>query len=1058
MSFTVYKSSAGSGKTFAIVKEYLTLVIQQPSKYRRILAITFTNKAANEMKERILQFLQDLASVEQNRDSKAVQILLPTLISDTGLTEQQISYRAHIVISGILHNYSDFGVGTIDSFVHKIIRTFAHDLKLPVNFEVELDEEVIREHVIEKIFSTVGVKEELTKILLQFIVSKTNDERSWSPEADIKDFVHYLLKEDGLFQIQKLKNLEPADFFLISRKVETLFRNTGQALKLAGLAVMQEINNSGLSEKDFYQGKRGVPGYFDKLSKENFSSLVPNSYVVKALEEDKWTAAKTSVGASASIDQIKPFIIQKIKEVKQSAAKYFLYGIIRKNIYPIALLKEIEEYISEIRDHQNLVHISEFNKRISEIVSNQPIPFIYERLGEKYQHFLIDEFQDTSQLQWQNLLPLVENSLSNSNFNMIVGDGKQAIYRWRSGEVEQFARLPMVEGSDSDELIKARQNSLIHYYNEVQLQHNYRSSKDIVEFNNHFFEFTKGYLSDELKGIFEGHEQIYHDSTTGYVNIRFVQAKNAIESVEKNIAYTLETISNLKKEGCNYGDIAILCRSNRDGAVIASELLQNDISVISSESLLLGSSEQLQFLMAVISLVGGRGTVMDFVTAVSYLDRNLKGLIPDLHFFITPYIKDKRGEAFMNRKEIQSFFDFLNDNGLSLSIVEVQKYPVYELLEEVVRVFDLNEKPDAFLATLLDTVLDGMNSKFLSIPDLIQWWNEKGKTKSVPAPEGVDAVRIMTIHKSKGLEFPVVILPFAKERLKLTNSKMWTDLEIAEIPELQAMLVNLNKNFEGTQYEDLFLLEQNKSVLDLINVWYVAMTRPTQRMYIFPDTPSKSNSTVSIPNMVKAFLQNKGLWKDDCSDYEFGACSEPVHGDEVKDENNLQKFIASDWREKVVLAHEAGNFMPFDDESEIKWGTIVHSVLSNINTIDDLDGIMINLAQGGALEDAALKEMRELLDRLLNDPDVSTFFLPELKVKTEAGVLMPDGKIYRPDRIVYYPDGRIAVIDYKTGKKDEKHIKQLNQYGSVLSDMGYDKIDKYLIYIGESPEVIPVFN
>ena len=444
-NFIVYKSSAGSGKTFTLVKEYLTLVLVQPSLFRHVLAITFTNKAANEMKQRILSSLIEMAECEKFEDSNAVKFLLPVIIEETGLTKETIQKNSKKVLELILHNYSDFGVSTIDSFVHKIIRSFAFDLHLPLNFEVELQTDELLSKVIDLLLNQVGSNENLTKLMVEFVQTRAEDDKNWNIEKDLFEVSKSLLKEDSQVFIEKLNELSIDDFLKINRDMIKSVRQFEKTLSKFGKEAIQIIESRGVPVEAFYYGKRGIVTYFNRFASKNFENIFPNNYILKTIEEDKWFSGKATDHDKDDINEIKDSLIQIYTQiigfVDGQYEKYITYSEIIKNLYPVAILSTIEKLMTEYKSENNIVLISEFNKRISEVVLAEPVPFVYERVGEKYQHFLVDEFQDTSILQWQNLLPLIDNSLASANKNLVVGDGKQAIYRWRNGEVEQFARL-----------------------------------------------------------------------------------------------------------------------------------------------------------------------------------------------------------------------------------------------------------------------------------------------------------------------------------------------------------------------------------------------------------------------------------------------------------------------------------------------------------------------------------------------------------------------------------------------------------------------------------------
>ncbi len=765
-SFVVYKSSAGSGKTFTLVKEYLKIALVNPSNFRHILAITFTNKAANEMKERIISSLKEIADFEVFSDSIAVQYMLPDIIKETKVEKTKIVENAGIVLSKILHEYSDFAVNTIDSFVHRIIRSFAFDLHLPLNFEVELDADDLIENVIDILISKVGTDQELTKTLLNFTQAKTDQERSWNIEYDLQEIAAMLLKEEGQIHIEKLKKLSLNDFADIHKHVNKHVSEFEGILSKLGQEAMDLINSKRIPHQAFYRGNTGISKYFEYLATGRFDKIQPNSYVQTTLGEDKWVAGKTSDEDIASINEIKDKLIhffQKIDEIiEREYERYVVLNEIRKNLYQIAVLNEIEKVMDEHKSENDILLISEFNKRISDIVLNESIPFIYERVGEKYHHFLVDEFQDTSILQWQNLLPLIDNSLAGGNFNMVVGDGKQAIYRWRSGEVEQFASLPNIYKRSDDPIQIQREQSLIRNYGKENLNHNFRSKKEIVDFNNSFFSEISDCLPEEYQQIYQDVKQDpIKGNDGGYIQIDFYDKDTEEQDFDDfNLHKVKETINDLMEDGFRLKDIAILCRNNKNASLIAAELLENKINVISSESLLLVNSPTVRFLIALLySLLNNKDKISQ-AEVVSYLIKTnqLSGELPDnlKSFGIEKTKKEQSNEI--------NFYEKLAESNFELNRFALLNLTLTDICEELIRIFKLNHVADPYLQFFLDAVIKLSSDKNQGVNELLEWWEEKRAKLSIVIPEGIDAVQVMTIHKAKGLQFPVVIYPFAKRK------------------------------------------------------------------------------------------------------------------------------------------------------------------------------------------------------------------------------------------------------------------------------------------------------
>jgi len=1063
MNFTVYKSSAGSGKTYTLVREYLKLVLTEPYKFRHILAITFTNKAANEMKQRIINSLKEISDFNLFPDSKAVIFMLPELEKETGLDRNSISENAGKVLELILHDYSDFAICTIDSFVHRIIRSFAFDLHLPLNFEVEVDTDDLITKIIDILISNVGTDEKLTRMLINFTQSKTDDEKSWHIENDLTEIAKILTKEDGQIHIEKLKKLNLDDFSQINRQVNTIIRRFENTMTDYAKDADNLIKSKEIPHQAFFQGRSGISKYFEYLVNKRFDKVLPNSYVIKTIEEDKWYSGKVKTSEKAAIDEIKADIrlaYEKITEyVDKHYPKYVILNEIRKNLYPVAVLNEIEKVMDDYKSENNIVLISEFNKRIADIVLNEPVPFIYERLGEKYKHFLIDEFQDTSVLQWLNLLPLIDNSLSEGNFNMVVGDGKQAIYRWRSGEVEQFAKLPKIYKKKDDPVLIQREQSLERNYKPEVLEHNYRSKAEIVDFNNDFFTEISKLLPEEYRSIYIGLKQKFDkENTGGFVHIEFPGKNNEELTFEDfNLQHIKETIDDLQADEFNLKDIAILCRSNKNASLIAGYLLENDINVVSSESLLLGNSAEVKFLIAVIKAMFDPYDRIAKTGVISYL--TLKGVLQGkLHKNLKDFGIYKNTNDAPGSNE-NRFYKVLSEYNFNLNKTKLLNLPIYDLCEELIRIFNLDRKVDPYIQFFLDAVLKLSTDQSPELQDFFDWWEDKKDKLSIVVPEGIDAARVMTIHKAKGLEFPVVIYPFATDKHKKTKDKLWIDFENKEIPKLKTALVNANRILEKTGYSAQYIEEDQKSLLDLVNLLYVVMTRPTDRLYIFPAQPPEKEDTVeSVPKFLKYYLKIRDVWENDKTLYTFG--KKKKYKSKAVEEGSdfkLSRFISSEWRNRMLLSLQAPEHWEIEDPDEKQeWGNLIHLVLSKIRTYKDIETVMDNLYFEGVVDTDEKNEIAERIKRFLSNPEVKQYFEKGLTIKTESEILLPDGKTYRPDRLIIYDDS-VTVIDFKTGKPEAtKHKEQVRFYNKIVKQLGYVKVRGVLLYFDEPEPVVMV--
>jgi ATP-dependent exoDNAse (exonuclease V) beta subunit len=1051
LSFTVYKSSAGSGKTFTLVKEYLKLILPEPVKYRHILAITFTNKAANEMKERVLFNLKELAKPSVNRDPKVSRNLLPLLIAETGLTEIGIIAQSAEALKLILHNYSDFAIGTIDSFSHRVIRTFAHDFGLPVNFNVELDSDELLETAVDLLLDKVGDDKELTALLVKFLESRMDEDKSWNIDATLMDFSRVLLNEVGVRHLEKLKNLKLADFNRIVSEIYTqinAFENKIQKIAEKGVNV---IENSDIPPGAFFQGEKGIGGYFGKLAKKRMDSLGSDTYASKTVTEDKWTSGKATPDDRRKIDGMKQRLTEVYMQIRLEKdlhqKKYLFLKILSKTIYPLAVLREIEQTLSMFKKQNNIVHISEFNRRIAEIVLNEPVPFIYERLGEKFNHVLIDEFQDTSKLQWSNLLPLIENSLASGYFNLVVGDGKQAIYRWRNGDVDQFTKLPAIPGSDLNRLLMDRERILTSYFTSHPLNKNFRSKFEIVDFNNRFFKFLSLEYPKELGKVYDDPVQENDPTKTGgYVNIEFIDHKDGTSAYrEKTLKRILERIRELEQQKFQWQDIAILCRKNRDGTEIARFLLQNEIKVISSEALLLSHSPEVNFITGLMKILNDPGNPILTAELITYLLQ--KGRLKEngLHQMLLKIRKDNHSK---------SVFKILIEQQFSVFFSQLYGMPVFELAEELIRQFSLNSVADPYLQFFLDAVMKYSRKNATSSSSFLDWWETKKDKLSVIIPAGLDAVRIMSVHKAKGLQFPVVIHPFAQDKKDSSRTFLWVDIADNDLMGLKSALIKSRKDLLETDYQSDYEEEERKSLIDLVNILYVAMTRAVERLYVLTQsTPENNSKTPSIPVLFNNFFRSTGEWIEGKSEYEAGENDkrEVIEKAESSGNISLSSFISRDWQKKVFIRARAPEIWDINDpQKKNRWGNLVHTVLSEITTINDLETVMDQVSSSGMIDESDKEKLQSTIQDILNNPATYHLFAEGVKVRKEAEILLKDGNTLRPDRVIVEGDN-IMLIDYKTGKPDIKHEEQLRDYESRLSEMGYKEIRKFLLYT--TPEI-----
>jgi ATP-dependent exoDNAse (exonuclease V) beta subunit len=1059
MNFVVYKSSAGSGKTYSLVKEYITLALQAPEKYSHILAVTFTNKAANEMKQRILTNLRQLSDPVGYENTSTVKSMLPELSKITGQSPEVLSVNAGAILSRILHNYSDFAITTIDSFVNRIIRTFARDLHLPLNFEVELSSSRLLDQAIDKLIARVGSDKQLTEVLVEYTESMTDSEKGWNIEKDLAVFGKLLFDENGMLQAEKLRDLS-LDTFSKSEKVMIIFRREFEK-NVAGIAKNAEtlIRENGIDNESFFHGKSGIGGYFSNLADGRMDKLVPNSYVIQTISDDTWCSKKADPAQQSAVLAINSQLRTYFAEIQDYASginlsRYKLFGLLVFKLYPLALLSEMEKEIEILRQENNIVHISEFNRRIAEIVMNEPVPFIYERLGEKFNHYLIDEFQDTSRLQWMNLLPLLENSLASGYLNLVVGDGKQAIYRWRNGCVEQFVNLPLLADQSNDALIKHREKILVANYCEKVLDTNYRSQRGIVNFNNEFFAHAASILNEDLKRVYENCGQTTkNNEDAGFVQLEFLTKDDSDDKIaERMTVRTLHLVQSMVDDGIySLGEIVVLTRSKADGSLVANTLVEAGVPVVSSEALLLNSSPEVKMMIAMLRILSDPSDKVSLAEAIHLLWK--------WQLLKATTLNELLSGIFRNTKDIggisdpySGFIDILRLSGIDFNPATFLRLSLYDLCEQLIRIFQLNQKPNPYLQFFLDVVHKQFASRGMGLAAFLEFWNEKQADLSVVVPEQLDAVRVMTIHKAKGLEFPVVIFPFATNDARTSRNYLWIDLEEPMLENLPIGLVKATKELSEAGYDDVLKTEAGKTSLDLLNMMYVAMTRPIERLYILTIPPPKTTDSIAMPAMFKSFVVAQGLWNDEESIYSFGS-GKPRTETRAKTESQalqLNEFISVDWRTKLRLAAKAPDLWDVDDPLRNRqWGNLVHSILSRVSSCEQVEQLFGKMTFEGLMQPEQAEELMDKVNSVLNHPILSPYFLSDVDVRIESELLLPDGTIFRPDRVII-STSEAVILEYKTGKPKPQHRQQVEAYSEVLGRMGYSPIRKLLIYLDDN--------
>ncbi|WP_303316772.1 UvrD-helicase domain-containing protein [Flavivirga abyssicola] len=1035
-SFTIYNASAGSGKTYTLVKEYLKILFRSNNQehFKRILAITFTNKAVAEMKERIIETLKGFSNktilVKPNSMFNAI-------CEELQMNPNVLHNKSEKLLNTIIHNYAAFDISTIDGFTHKLIRTFAYDLRLPLNFEVELDQDALLNEAVNSLIEKAGTNDALTKVLIDFAIEKADDDKSWDVSFDFNKIAKLLVNENDIPFIETLKDKTLDDFKTLKAQLKKDLSSLENNIIQKAQSILALIEEAGLEFNDFSGSY--LPKHFKNLTNKkfdlNFGAKWQEDIETKTLYPKRVTDTIASI-----IEEIQPQIASNFHETKHMVFQLRFLKAFYKNITPLSVLNAINNELKGLKAEQNKMLISEFNTIISKEIRNQPTPFIYERIGEKFNHYFIDEFQDTSIMQWENLIPLLGNSLSTETGNaMLVGDAKQAIYRWRGGKAEQFIGL-------------FNNDNPFHIEKHVEnLPTNYRSFKAIVNFNNGFFNYLSSQIfsKKDYKHLYENAHQNTFLEDEGYVELSFLdidKEDNRDELFSNNV---LKTIHTCLKNGFRFEDICVLVRKKKEGVAIANYLGQQQIPIISSETLLINNSEDVRFINNILTLLIQPKNDEIKIEILNHLSTLFN--IEDKHGFFLKHINLSISNLF---ESFEAFNIFITSDLLL-------QLPLYDLAETIVRAFNLVESSNAYIQFYLDIVLDFSQKKGSNISGFLEYFDKKKESLSIVSPKGQNAVQIMTIHKSKGLEFPVVIFPYADlDIYKELDPKEWFQIDKEKYAGFTHTLLNYSKDFEnyGDEGHRIYNDHQSEQELDNINLLYVTLTRPVEQLYIIS---TKDISSKGVPNNKKYsglfinYLQYLDLWNDSQSIYSFGDSKKTTESPSIVKEANIQQEFISTAKEthNIKVITKSGLLWDTNQQEAIEKGNLIHNIMSEIKTKDDIDSVINDFINTSLITKEQTIELKRILIKIIEHPKLENYFSSNYTIYNERDIITKEGIILRPDRLVLNSKNEAVIIDYKTGIEDKKHWQQLQSYQDVLEDMKITVTNKILIYINEDVKI-----
>lgn len=1058
---TVYKASAGSGKTFTLATEYIRLLVENPQCYRNILAVTFTNKATEEMKMRILSQLYGIWKQlpESNNYLKNIQ-------EKTGLEPNVISERAGLSLNNLTHNYNYFRVETIDTFFQSVLRNMARELDLTTNLRIGLNDYQVEELAVDQLIEDLTTTDVMLQWILKYIMENISDDKSWNVIAQIKKFGQNIFKDYYKeVSITLEQKMGEAGFF---ENYTTCLRDLRKAaeeyMKEIGESFFDTLEGEGLSVDDLSSKQRGIASFFNKLRKGIFDPSIITTTVANHLENiEKW-CPKTNPRRDVVLQVVESSLIQILKcavEAQEKQWKIFQSSnLTLRHLNQLRLLSSIEKKVREINETENRFLLSDTQQLLHSLIDGSDSPFIFEKIGTQLQHVMIDEFQDTSTIQWQNFKVLLAETMSHEDgSNLIVGDVKQSIYRWRSGD---WRLLNGIENQFNSMLMEIK-----------SLSTNYRSTRNVIDFNNTFFRHAAKVEYQALEELEcderEQLEKAYADveqkvpddkKDEGRVTIELLPNNEYQESV---LEHTVEYVRELIDAGVSQKDIAILVRYNNHIPLIAQYFLENlpEVSIVSDEAFRLEASSAVCLMIQALHLLLHPDDQLTKAAIVKTWLCTVQGkeLTDDQFMIAGNNLDEYLPEAYIGH------FD------------ELLTLPLYELAEKIYSIFQLHrlEGQGAYLCAFYDHLANYVNENTTDIQSFLTEWDENLSKKTIQSDE-TNGIRLISIHKSKGLEFDHVIIPYCDWTLeKYSDNIIWCKPNEAPFNDLPIVPIDYSPKMMGSIYEKEYLHEHLQNTVDNLNLLYVAFTRAAKSLYVVGKRGAKNSRSALIelclPLVAESMpeAQLEGMENNEAAIvFEYGTCqtSQPELPSQNNEKESSNPFLQKSEAISVSIrtydskvnfrqSNRSRDFIEGEDIDQqrryIQAGSILHEIFSTIQTEKDIPEALQRLQFEGILydEEMTAKRITSMLRKRLSDPRVASWFSPRWTLFNECTILsVEDGEVceHRPDRVM--TDGNEwIVVDFKFGHPDPEYHTQVRRYMDLLSSMGHQNIKGYLWYV-----------
>lgn len=1024
-NFKIYRSSAGSGKTFALVKEYLKILLLTRSNlyFRHVCAITFTNKAANEMKKRILDSLHDFAKHASKGEQKDMAL---AILDETKLSEEEFQEKSSEILQQILHNYSDFRIGTIDKFLYRLIRSYSFELDIPFDSEVETDTEPLIDAAVERLFLQAKEDEVLSNFLYDFIKTNAEFERSWRIKSQVKEFANNLFKEESVLHQKSIIIKDLKDFIELKNDLYKRLKSSENRIKEQAQKVEAILQEKQLSEVDF-TGKSGSFIFFPSKLLKNSNQDFTKTHQ-KTFEANEWAHKDSSNGDI--IEGFRAQVSTSIEQILEHLRRKNDIKLILRNIHNLALYHKLKVLINEIKLEMRILHISEFNEKISLLLQEEQVSFVYERLGESINHYLIDEFQDTSKLQFFNLLPLIENSLAKAQLNMVVGDAKQSIYRFRNGDMMQFVNLPKIYNPWSQKLVSSYR-IFEEAKDEIPLKNNYRSKTELVEFNNEFYEYLKSFLNPENQKVFEEHKQIPKKGTGGFVQIDVYPSKSLDKPKEQILDKAMIQLKKCLDDGYQEQDICFLVRSKTQALDIAARLDEESFEFVTEDSFKLLNNDRVSCILNFLRQLDKSSELRYKTEFYRYLGKCDQDF--EWQEAIRKLLEDK-----------SKFYDFLLEYGFEIDPVFLRKLNRNSQLFELARSLKFQFQEDSALGQFSELCRKfDRDSRYHKL-EFFHYLEKREKSMKMKISDNPRAVKIETIHKSKGLEYPIVIMPFTAWENKSSGNFQWTD-ESSKLLGLEKALIQVSKT-EKTSFESLKAEADDEWLIDSINLLYVATTRAIDRLYI----ASYWHNNSGTYKYIAAALAKFNSWDPEKGQIQIGletSVTRNLDPNQTQGSHLMVEPGASIYNSFEFGVAKGNIFIQDWSNPRIK-GEILHQLIASASQLIEIEAKTKQLADYYLWPAAQREEALAKIRQIQKSEGLSEFFNDQNNLLIEREFYDEQGEIFRPDRLLVKGDS-VSILDFKSGEQREQDKKQVKAYASALNELGYKTDALFLYYFND---------